>query len=137
MKTVREIMTSNVEYCKPNDPIYEVAHKMKEEKAGIIPICADNKLAGVITDRDLTVRGLATKKPGSTSVAEVMSIDVCTVTPDTPISKAAILMGKNQVRRLPVVERDIMVGMISLGDIATEEGINRERAESALSQISS
>jgi CBS domain-containing protein len=135
MKNVREVMTSNVEYCEPNAPIYEVAQKMKQEDVGIIPVCTDNKLAGVITDRDIVIRGFAEKKPGSTPAEEVMSVDLCTVNPDTTISEAVNLMGEYQVRRLPVVEHDNMIGMISLGDIATEEGI-KDRAEKALTRIS-
>lgn len=135
MQTVREVMTSDVKYCTPVDNVYEVAIKMRDFNVGAIPIVDHGQLIGIITDRDLVVRGIAEKRPGSTSVTEVMSDKLITITPDASVQEAAKRMAEHQIRRLPVVEHDRLIGIVSLGDLA----INRysdESAEQALTEIS-
>lgn len=135
MKQVKDYMTSNVECCNPNDSLFEVALKMKEESVGAIPVCKDNKLLGMVTDRDLVIRGLAEKQAGSTNISQMMTIEACDINPNTSVEDAALLMADRKIRRLPVTENDVLVGMISLGDIATDPALS-EKAEFALSQIS-
>ncbi|WP_453997174.1 CBS domain-containing protein [Bacillus nitroreducens] len=135
MKTVRDIMSTDIEYCTPLDNVYEVAVKMKELNVGAIPILEDNKLIGMITDRDLVVRGYAEKKAGSNQVTNVMSEDLITCSPDTSLQEASELMAKHQIRRLPVVENGQLVGIVSLGDLATNT-MSDEHAGEALSDIS-
>ncbi|MDR4886625.1 CBS domain-containing protein [Fredinandcohnia sp. QZ13] len=135
MDSVRDVMSTDVEYCTPLDNVYEVAVKMKDLDVGAIPILEDKKLIGMITDRDLVVRGYAEKRSGSNKVTNVMSDDLITCTPDTSLEEASQLMSKHQIRRLPVVENDQLVGMLSLGDLSTNETSDNLAGE-ALSDIS-
>ncbi|WP_246940298.1 CBS domain-containing protein [Bacillus pinisoli] len=135
MQTVRDIMTTNVEFCTPLDNIYEVAVKMKDLNVGAIPICEDDKLIGMITDRDLVVRGYAEKHSGSFEVTKVMSDHLITVKPDTSLEEASRIMSEKQIRRLPVVENGQLVGIVALGDLAVNQ-MSDESAGHALSEIS-
>lgn len=136
METINEIMTRNVESCSLLDNIYEVAVKMKELNVGSIPIVDEDKLVGMITDRDIVVRGVAEKRPGSTKVEQIMSGDsLITVTPDTTSKEAAELMAEHRIRRLPVVENGNLVGIVALGDFAVRK-LTDEQAGKALSEIS-
>jgi CBS domain-containing protein len=135
MQTVRDVMTTNVEYCTPLDNVYEVAVKMKDLNVGAIPICEDDKLLGMITDRDLVIRGYAEKRSGSYEVTGVMSSDLITVTPNTSLQEASNIMSEHQIRRLPVVENGMLLGIVSLGDLAVNQ-MSDESAGHALSEIS-
>ncbi|MFD1735686.1 CBS domain-containing protein [Bacillus salitolerans] len=135
MQTVRDVMTTNVEYCTPLDNVYEVAVKMKDLNVGAIPICEEDKLIGMITDRDLVIRGYAEKRSGSYEVTGVMSSDLITVSPDTSLQEASAIMSEHQIRRLPVVENGMLIGIVSLGDLAVNE-MSDDRAGHALSEIS-
>ncbi|BDG35020.1 CBS domain-containing protein [Saccharococcus caldoxylosilyticus] len=135
MQTVRDVMTTNVEYCTPVDNVYEVAVKMRDLNVGAIPVVDHGRLIGMITDRDLVVRGIAEKRPGSTQVTEVMSDQLITVTPDASVQEAAEQMARHQIRRLPVVENGRLVGIVSLGDLATNR-YSDESAGRALTEIS-
>jgi CBS domain-containing protein len=135
MDHVRDVMTSSVEYCTPLDNVFEVAVKMKELNVGAIPICENDHLLGMITDRDIVIRGVAEKRPNSTRVTDIMSEHLITADPGMSIEEAAKLMAKNQIRRLPIVENNRLVGICSLGDLAVNEGSDDE-AGYALSEIS-
>ncbi|KJE27720.1 CBS domain protein [Geobacillus kaustophilus] len=135
MQTIRGVMSTDVQYCTPLDNLYEVAVKMRDFNVGAIPIVDDGRLVGMITDRDIVVRGMAEKRPGSTAVTEVMSRDLVTLSPDDSVQKAADMMARHQIRRLPVIENGRLVGIISLGDLATNR-YSDERAGRALSEIS-
>ncbi|MGG0717772.1 CBS domain-containing protein [Robertmurraya massiliosenegalensis] len=135
MQRVKEIMSDEVECCTLLDNVYEVAVKMKEWDVGAIPIVDGEKLVGMITDRDLVIRGIAEKKPGSTKVEEVMSDDLITVTADMTAKEASDLMAEHQIRRLPVVEGKKLIGIVSLGDFAVRKMIDYQ-AGKALSEIS-
>ncbi|MGG3955943.1 CBS domain-containing protein [Bhargavaea massiliensis] len=135
MTKVKEMMTTEVECCTPLDNMYEAAVKMRDYNVGAIPIVDGNRLVGIVTDRDLVIRGIAEKKPGSTAVTEVMSKQLVTISPDASVAEAARLMAKHQIRRLPVVEGDTLVGMVSLGDLATHTASD-EQAGEALTEIS-
>ena len=134
-RTLREIMTTDVSTVTLKDNVYEVAVKMKQEDTGFIPVVEGKKLIGVITDRDLVIRGFADKKEGSTAIKEVMSDRVVSVSPDTTVDEAAKVMAKEQIRRLPVVENGELVGIVSIGDLAVRDKFEDEAGE-ALSQIS-
>jgi len=135
MESVRDVMSTDVEYCTPLDNVYEVAVKMKDLDVGAIPILEDQKLIGMITDRDLVVRGYAEKRSGSNQVTNVMSDNLVTCSPDTSLEEASELMAKHQIRRLPVVENGQLVGIVSLGDLATNK-MSDSHAGEALSDIS-
>ncbi|NSL50749.1 CBS domain-containing protein [Calidifontibacillus erzurumensis] len=135
MKTVRDIMSTNVEYCTPQDNAYEVASKMKDLNVGAIPIVENGQLIGMITDRDLVVRGIAEKRSGSNAVTNLMTDELVTISPSATVEEAARLMAEKQIRRLPVVENGQLVGIVSLGDLAIEEESD-QKAGYALSEIS-
>lgn len=135
VKRVREIMTDDVESCSLLDNMYEVAVKMKEWNVGAIPIVDEDKVVGMITDRDIAVRGVAEKNPGSTKVEKIMSDKLITGNADMSTSDALKLMAEHQIRRLPIVENEKLIGMVSLGDFAVEE-LTDEQAGRALSEIS-
>lgn len=132
---ISKIMTTNVETVNPLDNIFEVAEKMERLNVGAIPVLEDDKLIGMITDRDLVLRGYAKKRSGSTSVEEVMSKEVIIGTVDMSIDEAAKLMADKQIRRLPIVKEKKMVGIISIGDLAVRNNYTDEAGE-ALSEIS-
>jgi CBS domain-containing protein len=135
MKTVNEIMTKDCVTVTLKDNVYEIALKMKEHDIGFIPVVEGKKLIGVVTDRDLVIRGLADKKEGSTEVRQVISEKTITVPPDTTVDKAAQIMAKEQIRRLPVVENGELVGIVAIGDLAVRDKFEDEAGE-ALSKIS-
>jgi CBS domain-containing protein len=135
MKKISDIMTRNVDFVTPLDNVYEVAVKMKQDDVGVIPVCENEQIIGVITDRDIVVRGVAEKRPGSTKVSDIMSEDLFTGSPEMSVQEAAELMAEKQIRRLPIVENNKLVGIISLGDIS----LNKESDDAAgqtLSEVS-
>ncbi len=119
---VRDLMTSGPACCAPGDPCAQAAMLMREEDCGSVPVVEDGRLVGIVTDRDITVRGVAMgRDPKTTPVSEVMSADPITVTPDTAADEAAKLMADRQVRRLPVVEDGRLVGIVVTAQLARRE----------------
>ncbi|HDR4573565.1 CBS domain-containing protein [Bacillus cytotoxicus] len=135
MLFVRDLMSTNIVQCTPLDNVYEAAVKMKEEEIGMIPVVDNNQIVGLVTDRDLVVRGIAEKHPGSNKITNVMTTNIVSVAPNDPVEKATELMARHQVRRLPVVENGVLVGMLALGDLATVEAVD-DQAGFALGEIS-
>ncbi|WP_253944826.1 CBS domain-containing protein [Paenibacillus sp. NEAU-GSW1] len=117
------------------DNIYELAVLMKKHDIGFIPIVEGTKLIGVVTDRDLVVRGYAEKHSGSTSVETVMTSDVETISPDASADEAVKRMASHQIRRLVVVENGHLAGVLAIGDLAVRNVLVQEAGE-ALSHIS-
>lgn len=135
-ETLRDIMTTDVTYSNPQDPVMQAAQKMKQLNVGSIPVCdANQNVIGMITDRDICLRCVADNLPNSTPVQQVMSQNVVTASPDMTVDKAAHLMSDRQIRRLPVVENGKMVGIVAIGDLATRHP-SAEEAGHALSDIS-
>jgi CBS domain-containing protein len=130
-----DIMTTDLRFCIAEDNIYEAAVKMKSWDVGAIPVCSDKELIGIVTDRDLVLRAMAEKKPGSTQITEIMTKNVITGTPDMSVKEAAELMSRNQIRRLPICEGTRLVGICALRDIAIRENFDSQ-AQHALSEIS-
>ncbi|MFJ7638020.1 CBS domain-containing protein [Peribacillus sp. NPDC097264] len=118
MTKIRDIMTSDVDFCTAEDNVYEAALKMKDGNVGVIPVLENNRLIGVITDRDIVTRSVAEKKPNSTKITDIISTDLVTGSPDMSVEEAEDLMASEQVRRLPIVEKEKLVGIIALGDLA-------------------
>lgn len=133
---VSEAMTRDVQIANPNQSIHEVARIMAECDVGCLPVGEQNRLVGMITDRDIAVRAVAKgKAPDQTTVREVMSPDVKYCFDDEEISEVAQNMADVQLHRLPVVDRDKhLVGILALADIANCEGV--ELAGSAVCGIS-
>ncbi|MGH3916076.1 MAG: CBS domain-containing protein [Pseudonocardiaceae bacterium] len=119
--TVAEVMTTNPVTVNADAPISEAARQMRINDVGDVLIVDNERLIGIITDRDIAVRAVADNKAPSTPVREVCIIgELVTVTPDTEIEKAVQLMRTKALRRLPVVEGARPVGVVSIGDLAIE-----------------
>jgi CBS domain-containing protein len=121
---VRDVMTRGVETAAPDTTIAEVARRMRDLDVGSLPVTDGNRLLGIVTDRDLSVRATAAAKdPNSTRVREVMSPEIAWVFDDEPADAAARVMRERQIRRLPVLDRsDRLVGVVALADLATDLG---------------
>ena len=121
MAQIKELMTENPATCPPSATITDVAKVMAGEDVGPVPIVESDRLVGFVTDRDIVVRAVAEgRDPSSTTIGEIMTSDVTTVTPDTDIEEALETMGGLQVRRLPVVEGDRLVGIVAQADLARQ-----------------
>ena len=120
---VSEAMTRDVRIARPDQSIREAAVVMAEIDAGALPVGEKDRLIGVITDRDITVRAVAQGKAPTTMVRDVMSEEVLYCFDDQDLDEVAKNMGNVKVRRLPVVNRDKrLVGILSLGDLVRNEG---------------
>ncbi|EWY39404.1 hypothetical protein N825_06840 [Skermanella stibiiresistens SB22] len=134
---IREIMTRDVEVVAPSDTIQRAAKLMDDLNVGVLPVCEGPKLVGLVTDRDITVRATSVgKSPSECKVAEVMTDDPRFCYEDDVVSDVSRLMGDMQIRRVPVLDnQDKLIGIVSLGDIATDT----DRAQSiadTLGQVS-
>jgi CBS domain-containing protein len=119
---VNEIMTRNVECAGPDLSLREAAQKMAALDVGVLPVCDGRTILGVVTDRDITIRGVARGLSADTAVREVMTTEVEWVREDDDLDDVHARMADAQVRRLPVVdESGALVGIISLGDVARSD----------------
>jgi CBS domain-containing protein len=134
---LKDVMTPGVEVIAPDASIYEAAEKMRHLDIGPLPVCEDNRLIGMLTDRDITVRAVAAgRDPVTTLVRDVMTPDVVYGFDDQDIADAARVMEQYQIRRLPVLNRSKqLVGMVALGDLAVHPGA-RPMAAEVLEQVS-
>ena len=135
---LREIMTNPVIRIAPDETVAVAARMLEHNNIGAMPVCgSDGRLCGLITDRDIVTRCLAAgRPPQNTSVREIMTGKVYVGRPDMEISMAAGLMGREQIRRLPVMENGKLCGMVSLGDLARKEESSIEAGD-ALTEICS
>lgn len=119
---ISEILTPDVETVSPNDDLVTAADLMRDLDVGSVPVCAGDKLVGMLTDRDIVVRAVALSlDPEDTEVQEIMSPDPVAVFVDQEAQDAARIMKENKIRRLPVLNRDNqLVGIIALGDLAVD-----------------
>ncbi len=135
---LRELMTKQVIRIHPDETVSVAARLLEHNNIGAIPVCGvDGRLCGMLTDRDIVTRCLASgKSPQNTAVREIMTGKVYVARPDMEVSLAACLMGREQIRRLPVMENGKLCGMVSLGDLARREESIMEAGD-ALTEISS
>ena len=135
---LRELMTKQVIRIHPDETVSVAARLLEHNNIGAIPVCGvDGRLCGMLTDRDIVTRCLAAgKSPQDTSVREIMTGKVYVARPDMEASMAAGLMGREQIRRLPVMENGKLCDIVSLGDLAIKEGTKAE-AGGAMMEISS
>ncbi len=136
---IREVMTSKVQVCRPSDGIQVAAMKMKDYDIGAIPIVEnDQRVVGILTDRDIVIRGLIDPKFNVSTMTcrELMTSDVISVYADADVHEVANLMAEQQIRRLPIVDnQNRLVGICSIGDLAVEH-IFMDEVGQALSDIS-
>ena len=118
---IREVMTPNPQCVSPGDSIQNAARIMRDCDTGAVPVVENGRPVGIVTDRDIVVRAVADGAQLNRPVREIVSGDVVCVTPEMSTREAEDLMSEHQVRRLPVVDGDRIVGIVSLGDIAVKE----------------
>ncbi|MFB9279884.1 CBS domain-containing protein [Cohnella cellulosilytica] len=135
MRKIADIMSTDCVTLSRQASIAEAAHLMKDRDIGFIPVVEGRRLVGVVTDRDLVIRGYADNRVGSEALDEVLSNDVRTVPSDMSVDEAAAIMAAEQIRRLPVVDNGQLEGIVSIGDLAVREIFVNEAGE-ALSEIS-
>ena len=135
----QDVMTANPTCVTPETNLVEAARLMKDENVGVIPVVEEgtNKLLGLVTDRDIAIRVVAEgRDTANTSVGHIMSKDIKTARPGDSMEDVMTLMGKEQVRRIPIVDdRGALVGIIAQADVVLETS-NEERAEDVVEQIS-
>lgn len=131
---IRDVMTSNPRTVSPNDTIQNAARIMRDEDTGAVPVVENGRPVGMVTDRDIVVRAVAEDGQLNRPVRDIVSSDVVTARPDMSTKEAAKLMSEHQIRRLPVVENNRLVGIVSLGDLAVKD--SDDRAGDALQDIS-
>ena len=119
---IREVMTTNPRCVGPDDTLQMAARIMREEDTGVVPIVENGRPVGLVTDRDIVIRAIADGSGSDKRVREIATSDLVCATPDMSTKDAERIMGERQIRRLPVVENDRLVGIVSLGDIAVKEG---------------
>ncbi len=118
---LRDVMTPNPESVTPEASVRDAARLMRDHDTGAVPVVENGRPLGIVTDRDIVVRAVAEGELNQ-RVRDVVSKDLVTGSPDMSTKDAAELMGRHQIRRLPVVENDRLVGMVSLGDLAVKTG---------------
>jgi CBS domain-containing protein len=134
---VKDIMTKNPETVSPGTYIGDVAGLMRDLDVGIVPVVNDDELLGVITDRDITIRVTAAGlNPFEVTVQDFTSPNPVTVSPDDSLGKARDLMAEHQIRRLLVTEGSKLVGIVSLGDLATKDRAKDAATGEVLEEIS-
>ena len=133
---VSDIMSKNVICVSPEESVAVAARTLTQYNIGVLPVCTGSgKVCGMLTDRDLVTRCMASDlSAAKTTVGQIMTNQVLTVSPEMDASVAAHLMGRKQVRRLPVVENGRLCGMLSLGDLASREEAVMDAAD-ALTDI--
>jgi CBS domain-containing protein len=119
---IRDVMTPNPQTVSPDDTVQAAARIMQTEDTGAVPVVNNGRVLAVVTDRDIVVRVVAEGAPLSSPVRNIASQDVVCATPDMSTREASDLMSEHQIRRLPVVENDRLVGIVSIGDLAVKEG---------------
>jgi CBS domain-containing protein len=140
---VSEIMTKNPRTVSPDTTVSEAARPLKEEDVGLVPVVervggaeTRGRLVGVVTDRDIAIRHVAEGRASDAPVSEVMSGGVLTCTPDDSVDTAMALMGREQIRRIPIVdERGSLVGVLAQADLARMSGESK-KVEKTVENIS-
>ena len=132
---ISEVMTTDVETVSADQTAREAASFMLRAEAGSIPVCEGDRVIGMITDRDIAIRGVAEGRGPDTAVRELMTDDIICARGDEDVEEVARRMSREQVRRMPVLDADEkLIGIISLGDLARETG--GQTAEKALEGVS-
>lgn len=133
---IADIMTRNVTSVAPETDLVTVARHMRDLDVGVLPVLDGESLVGMITDRDVVVRAIATGvDPNRATVREFMSDRPMTITSEEDVQRAASIMSREQIRRLAVVDNGKLVGILALGDVAVDAGKDRMTGD-ALEQIS-
>jgi len=119
---IRDVMTPNPQFVTPNESIQSAARIMRDSDTGVVPVVENGRPVGLVSDGDMVVRAVADGGAMTRPVSEICSGAIVAATPEMSTREAAQLMSDHQVRRLPVVENERLVGMVSIGDLAVKEG---------------
>lgn len=125
---VKYCMCDKVTSCRPESTVRDCAKLMNEHHVGCIPVCdSNNNIVGLITDRDIVLRTIACDKDTNhTKVSDIMTCGVHCCSPQTEVKEAENLMKENQIRRIPVVENNKVVGILTLGDLVNSKQVNNQ-----------
>ena len=126
---IKDIMTASVDSIESVDTIRYAARRMAEDDVGVLPILSSGDLVGIVTDRDIAVRGVAECLSPDAPIRRVMTENVATCSPDDDIATALALMSREQIRRMPVCERGRLVGIVSLVDAAKFSSLRGDVAD--------
>ena len=139
MTTVAEVMTRDVRTMRPDDSVVDAARCMDELNVGVIPVCEGDRLVGMVTDRDIVVRGVAQQgEVRNMKLADVMSANVRCAREEDDVDRVLSEMAEAQIRRLPVVDDEQhLVGIVTLGDIAAKNPDDEADVAMSLGDISS
>ena len=130
---VKEIMSKTVYSLSPDISLEYASAIMRDKNLGVMPITKQGKLLGIVTDRDILLRGVAQGKDlKTTTVSDIMTKHVVKIMPDQSVIEASKMMAKNKIRRIPVCDGQRVVGIVSLCDIARQKGLNFEAAAAIL-----
>ena len=134
---VKDCMCKNVVYIRPETSVCDCAHMMQQHHVGCIPVCdCHDNMVGLVTDRDIILRTVACNKNAQTTpVSEVMTCNVCCCPSEADIKEAEHLMETNKVRRLPVIENNKIIGILTLGDLAANADIDNKEVSQTLETI--
>ena len=134
---IKDCMCNNVKWVTPNTNVCDCAKVMSDNKIGCVPVCDDkNEVVGIVTDRDVILRTIACDKDcKNTPVSEIMTTNVCVCEANSEIEEAESLMSKNAIRRLPVIENNKIVGIITLGNLFQNKNINSSHASNTFENI--
>ncbi|MFA6865960.1 MAG: CBS domain-containing protein [Clostridia bacterium] len=132
---ITKIMSDDVITVEPINDLATVAQLMKKHNIGFMPIVFDGQLLGVVTDRDLAIRGYGNKRDAGTKITEIMTSDCITVNNSTSVDEVSEIMAKNNIRRVCITDNGHLVGVCALGDLAVRKDY-RENAEKVLTDIS-
>lgn len=133
---VKDIMSTEIASVNSDDSIERAAQLMKQYDVGSIPVCSQEKIIGIVTDRDIALRATAQgQKSQQQTVRDIMSSNPVVGSPDMDVHDAARIMSEKQIRRLPIVDQNNLVGIVALGDISVEPDL-QDNAEEALKNIS-
>lgn len=119
---IRDVMTPNPRCVSPNDTMQTAARIMRDEDTGAVPVVEDGRPVGIVTDRDIVIRAVAEEGGLNRPVRDIVTSRLVEATPEMSTREAAELMSEHQIRRLPVVEGERLVGIVSIGDLAVKEG---------------
>ena len=129
-------MSKDIISISSEEPVERAAQMMQQHDIGSIPVCTQNKLIGMVTDRDITLRSVAAgQDTKQQKISDIMTANPAMGNPQMDVNEAAKMMSEKQIRRLPIVENNNLVGIVSLGDISVEPSL-QDNAEEALKNIS-
>lgn len=134
---VRECMCNQVAYVNPDCSVEDCAKLMCNNHIGCVPVCDGSKqIVGLVTDRDIILRTVGCGKDiKNTPVSDIMTCKVCCCSPDIDVCEAEKVMSENQIRRLPVVDNNKVIGILTLGDLAANKGVSTENLCNTLENI--